>query len=144
MLGGFVLDYLLFVFIAALGVLQMVAAYSALRGLLFVRVRSLAFVLGLLITVAAFIWFFLSEPRNIGDTEGGLDGNQMSAFFALGAGLALVLTLLVSSIINRSMGSDGGSAGQQLDTGLNALRQTTYLKALSSTLSTLKDRWKRR
>ena len=113
----------------------MVAAYSALRGLLFIRVRPLAFLAGLVTTALAFLWFFLSEPRNVPDTEGGLDGNQMAGLFAVAAGSALVLTLVLSSISNRSMGGNG----QRVVPGLDALRETTYLKAL---VSGLKDLWK--
>ena len=136
MVGGFALDYFVFVFIAALGVLQMAAAYSALQGLLFIRFRPLAFLSGLLVTTLAFLWFFLSEPRNIPDTEGGLDGNEMAGLFALGAGSALVLSLLFSSVSNRSM----IRSGQQPKTGLDALKETTYVRAL---LGTLKYLWKR-
>ena len=136
MVGGFALDYFVFVFIAALGVLQMAAAYNALQGLLFIRFRPLAFLSGLLVTTLAFLWFFLSEPRNIPDTEGGLDGNEMAGLFALGAGSALVLSLLFSSVSNRSM----IRSGQQPKTGLDALKETTYVRAL---LGTLKYLWKR-
>ncbi len=136
MVGGFVLDYFLFVFIAALGVLQMVAAYRGLVGLLFIRLRPLAFLVGLAAVPLAFLWFFLSEPRNISDQEGGLDGNQMSGLFAVAAGSALIFTLLVSSISNRSL----GGCRQRFDTGLEALKETSYLKAL---ICTLKAAWKR-
>lgn len=134
--GPFLLDYLVFVFLVSLGVLQTAAAYSGLRGLLFVKARPLAFLLGLATAALAFSWFFLSEPRNISDTEGGLDGNQMSGFFAAGAGTAFLITLLLSSLSNRSMGGNG----QRPRPGLDALRETTYLKALAGTL---KVRWKR-
>lgn len=136
MVGPFALDYFVFVFIAALGVIQLVAAHSALRGLLFIRSRPLAIVAGLAATGLAFVWFFVSEPRNIPDTDGGLDGNQMAGLFALGAGSALVLTLLLSSLSNRSM----GSGGQNAVPGLDALRASTYLEALIGTLRSL---WKR-
>ena len=134
--SGFALDYLVFVFFATLGVLQMVAAYSAFWGLLFVRSRPLAFLTGLVTTGLAFFWFFVSEPRNISEIEGGLDGNQMAGLFSLAAGLALVLTFLLSSLRNWSM----GTRGQRCVPGLDALRETTYLKAL---LGSFKARWKR-
>ena len=136
MVGSFTLDYLLFVFIAAFGTLQMAAAYGALRGLLFIRARLPAFCAGLVITVVAFLLFFLTEPRNVPDTEGGLDGNETAGLFTLGAGSALVLTLILSSISNRAL----GKGQQQHVSGLDALRETTYLNALASTL---KDIWKR-
>ena len=130
------MDYLVFVFLISLGWLQTVAAYSGFRGLLFVKSRRLAFLLGLTTAALAFSWFFLSEPRNISDTEGGLDGNQMSGFFAAGAGTAFLITLILSSVSNRAMGGNG----RKVDPGLDALRETTYLKALAGTLGI---RWKR-
>lgn len=126
MVFPFALDYFVFVLVAALGVLQMVAAYSDLRGLLFIGVRPMAFLAGLVTTILAFLWFFVSEPRNVSDTSGGLDGNQMAGLFALAAGSAVILTLLVSSLRNRSMVGNGETS----DSGLDALRETTYLKAL--------------
>ncbi len=136
MVGSFTLDYLLFVFIAAFGALQIAAAYGNLQGLLFIRARPLAFGSGLVITVAAFLLFFLTEPRNIPDTEGGLDGNETAGLFTLGAVSALVLTLILSSISNRAL----GKGGHRCASGLDALRETSYFNALTGTL---KDIWKR-
>ena len=137
MAGPFFLDYFVFVFLAALGVLQVVAAYRSLQGILFIRSRLPAFLGGVGTTAFAFLWFFLSEPRNISDNEGGLDGNQMSGMFALAAGSALLLTLILSSISNhRKL----GKTDQQFNSGLEALRETTYVNALLSTLGNL---WKR-
>ena len=133
MLGTFALDYFAFVFVAALGALQMASAYSALRGLLLIKRRPLAFLAGLVATGSAFLWFFLSEPRNLPDTQGGLDGNQATGLFALGSGLALVLTLVLSSLRNRSLGAHDECSC----TGLDALRETTYLKALKGALRSL-------
>ena len=136
MAGSFILDYLLFVFIAAFGALQMAAACGPLPGLLLIRSRPLAFGSGLVITVAAFLLFFMTEPRNISDTEGGLNGNQTAGLFTLGAGSALILTLVLSSISNRAL----GKGQQQYSPGLDALKETTYFNALTTTL---KDLWKR-
>ena len=136
MIGGFALDYFLFVFIAALGVLQVVAAHNSLKGLLIVRLRPVAYTGGLAITVAACLWFFLSEPRNIPDVDGGLAGNQSAGLFTLGAVLALAVTLLTSSFSNRSWGNGASGCGP----GIEAMRDTTYVKAV---LGTLKGLWKR-
>ena len=135
MVGGLALDYFLFVFLAALGVIQMAAAYNSLRGLLFFKPRPVAMVAGMAITAMAFVWFFASEPRNVPDTDGGLDGNQAAGLFALGAGLALLLTLIASSVSNRSL----GNGDRDFSPGLDALRETTYIKAL---LTTVKKLWK--
>ena len=136
MAGPFTLDYFVFVFIAAFGVLQMAAAYSPLRGLLFIRARPWAFTAGLVTAALAFLWFFVSEPRNIPDTDGGLDGNEMGGLFTLAAGSALVLTLLLSSVRNRSMGRNWQRSGP----GLDVLRETTYVRALQGAIRHL---WKR-
>ena len=130
--GPFVLDYCLFVFLAAMGVVQMAAARNSLTALLFLRHRPLAFLSGAALTAGVFLWFFVSEPRNIPDTAGGLDGNQTAGYFAISAGSAVILTLLLTSWSNRDMPRDGPIAA-----GLDALRRTTYLRALAHALKHL-------
>ncbi len=127
--GPFVLDYCLLGFLATLGVVQMAAARNGLTGLLFVRHRPTSFLLGMALAVGVFLWFFLSEPRNIADTEGGLDGNQTAGYFTVSAGSAVILTLLVSSLTNRYLRRDGPFAA-----GLDALRETTYVRSLARVL----------
>ena len=127
--GPFVLDYCLLGFLATLGVVQMAAARNGLTGLLFFRHRPTSFLLGMALAVGVFLWFFLSEPRNIGDTEGGLDGNQTAGYFTVSAGSAIILTFLVSSLSNRYLPRDGPFAA-----GLDALRETTYLRSLARAL----------
>ena len=131
----FALDYFLLVFIAACGVLQMVASYRGLKGLLLLRNRRWALGLGLAVLVLSFIWFFGSAPRNIPDTAGGLDGNEQSALFTLAAGSALLFTLLLSSLRNFKL----GNGDDFYLPGLDALRETNYLRALRSTLKAV---WK--
>lgn len=127
--GPFVLDYCLLGFLATLGVVQMAAARNGLSGLLFVRHRPASFLLGMALAVGVFLWFFLSEPRNIADTEGGLDGNQTAGYFTVSAGSAVILTLFVSSLSNRYLPRDG-----PFSAGLDALRETTYLRSLARAL----------
>ena len=136
--GPFALDFFILAFLISLGTLQMAAAYRSLRGLLFVRSRTAAFLLGLAVMSAAFIWFYLSEPRNISDTEGGIDGNQSSALFAGGAAAAVLTTLLLSSLLNRSFGRNDGSRNQDpYPPGLEALEQTNYVRAFKATVRSL-------
>ena len=116
----------------------MAAAYRSLRGLLFVPNRTTAFLLGLAVLLAGFIWFYLSEPRNISDTEGGIDGNQSSALFAGGAGAAVLMTLLLSSLVNWSLGrSERGGGEAPSEPGLDALTHTNYLRAFVSSIRSL-------
>jgi len=126
--GSFVPDYLALVFFASCGVFQMAAACNGLHGLLVFRGRRTAFLFGLALWVAAFAWFFLSEPRNQPDTGLGLTGNQQFGFFFVGSGVGLTFTLLISSIRNLGLGNEPTQAG------LDALRQSNYLRALYRTI----------
>lgn len=118
-----------------MGVLQMVASRGGFRGMLLVQAPPLAFLLGLCAVIAAFAWFFASEPRNLSDTEGGLDGNRAASMFCAASSLAVFTTLLLSSLVNRSQGRDGRPPSP----GLDALGHTTYLRALRASLKAL---WK--
>ena len=128
---SFALDYLIFVFSSALGVLLMVTAYSRLNGLLLVG-RRLSMLAGVLLMAGAFAWFFISKPRNLPDTGAGLDGNEQALLFVTGAGAALVLVLVLSSLRNWSM---VGNPDQQ---GLETLRDASYLRLL---FKELRGRW---
>ena len=136
MVASFSLDYFILVFVAAMGVLQMIASRRDLRGMLLVPAPPVAFVLGLCAVGAAFTWFFASEPRNLSDTQGGLDGNRAASMFSAASALAVFTTFVLSSLVNRSLGKDG----QQPSPGLETLGHTTYLRALGVSLKAL---WKR-
>ena len=131
MTDSFVLDYFILVFFASCGVFQMAAACNGLNGLQFFSNRRHSFLLGLLLVVAAFAWFFLSEPRNLPDTSLGLTGNQQFAFFFIGSGTGLTFTLVLSSLRNRGL----GKGRQVLPEGIDALRESNYFRALFRTLS---------
>ena len=130
----FALDYLIFVFLSALGVLLMVTGYGRLNGLLLVG-RRLSMLAGVLLVAGAFAWFFISKPRNLPDTGAGLDGNEQALLFVTGAGAALVLFLALSSLRNWSM---VGDPGQQ---GIEALRNASYLRLLFKGLRSRWDHW---
>ena len=130
----FALEYLLFVFSSALGVLLLVTAYSRLNGLLLVG-RSLSLLAGGLLVVGAFAWFYASEPRNVPDTGAGLDGNEQALLFVAGTGAALVLILILSSLRNWSMVKD------PKERGIEALRHASYLRLLSRRLRSYWNSW---
>ena len=130
-------DYFILVFTGALGVLQVAAAYSRLDGLLFIRHRSLAAGLGVVVAIGAFVWFFASEPRNIPDTAGGLDGNKQTVLFAAAAWAAVGATLVASSLINWRRGNR-----MPLQWGLGALGGTTYIQALLRGFAEWRRRWR--
>ncbi len=130
----FAWDYLAFVFLTAFGVLLVVTALSRLRGLLLVGHR-MSLLLGAALTVTAFTWFFVSKPRNLPDTGGGLNGNDQTMLFAVGAVAALALVLVLSSVRNWSMGAN--AAGD----GVEALRNSSYLRLLYKGIKYHWNRW---
>lgn len=132
----FVLDYTLWAFACALAVLQAAAAWSGLSGLLFFR-RWPAGTLrvSLAIIVLAYFWFFASAERNQPDTGLGLDGPTQSQWFAVAAGAAFLLTLVLSSIVNHRWGrAHGWDPVEDRCSLLGAewLRRTTFARALAA------------
>lgn len=128
-------DYIVLCLLAAMGVLQIASARSRLHGLLFLRNRAASALLGAMLVLAGFLWFFLPGPRLVPDSLGGLDGNQQSLLFALCAFAALVATLALSSVVNHRR-----LRGSTPAPGLDGLRTNTYAQALVHTVRA----WKRR
>ncbi len=132
-------DYLIFVFFAILGLLQLVAARQRWTGLLFFRRWPLlSYVLGLACLGGGYAWFFFGDDRNVP----GLEGWQLFSRFAVSAVAAVLVTLLVSSVLHARLDA-GAIAGQKYrlspaneERGLEALRTLTYWQAL--------NRWLRR
>ena len=131
----FYVDYFLLIFLSACGVLQIPVSHSGLKGLMFFVRPRYSISVGIGMVLVAFLWFFLSTPRNLPDTGRGLDGIAQTGLFAAGAGAALVFTLILSSIINVSL----CNGHRSYIVGLEALKETTYFQALSDTLRGL---WK--
>ena len=126
-------DYVILVFLASLGVIQVAVAHAGLTKLLFLKRTPLAYTLGFTLIVVGFTWFFWDGPRHIPDTVGGLDGNDQGWRFALSALAAVVFTVLTTSALNHRTGS------RALITpgGLESLRNHTYIEALPSGVRSL-------
>lgn len=136
-------DYVVWVFLAATGVIQIAAAHAGLMKLLFIRARPWACALGLLLVVAGFAWFFREGARHVPDTAAGINGNEQAARFTLTCLAAGAFTMLVSSALNFR------PAEASLDDaeGLEALRRRTYVQALTASLKSYWSearRWMRR
>ena len=134
MTGPFILDYYLLVLWASFGVFQAAAAWQRFGGMLVVPNRAASMVLGLSLVAGAFAWFFLSEPRNVPDTGGGLNGNQQFAYFFAGSASGLTLTLGLSSLRHLLTGNNGASPLP----GLDALRHEGYFQNLYRSASLLR------
>ena len=139
-MSRFALDYVVMVFVASLGVIQIAASVARLRGLLLVPSYWVARLLGFGLAAAAIVWFFASGERNINDYEGGLDANVQALYFFLSAAAAYLTTLLVSSLVNSNLGDAEGRPAE----GMEALKETTYVRALAANLRAWRREWRRR
>ena len=131
---SFAFDYYLMVVIAAAGTLQIAAVVGDIRGLLLFSNTIVGYSFGISLVLFGYLIFFATAERNVNDTLGGLDGNVQFVLFLLGAITATLLTFVVSSVLNRRM--------YELDDttdGLEALRRTTYLKAVLVRLRSIRS-----
>lgn len=123
-------QYYLFVFVAAVGVLQLVAAYRQWRGLSFFRNATLSYLFSFLTVVGSFVWFFGWENRmDTAMRRAALEGAQQFVYFNTAAFLALVLTLIVSSLLSACR-KRTQSRGKALPQGFGALAEISYFEAL--------------
>ena len=134
----FATDYFILVVVATVGVIQIAASVGRLKGLLFFKSPITARKMGFLLVVGAFIWFFSTGERNINDYQGGLDANTQALFFFLGALAGGGATFLASSVVNMRMTGDGTSP----EDGLDALKSTTYARALGHSLAYWWREWR--
>jgi len=133
-------EYFIFVFVATCGVLQLAAAYAHLKGILFFRRTSIAYIFAILAIGGAFGWFFGWGNRldeKIMHT--GLEGKEQFLAFNLAALAAAVFTFILSSIINIRVLIQL-KEGEEVEPGLSSLKQMSYLKALIRSFRTTK--WK--
>ena len=134
----FATDYFILVFVATMGVIQISASTGRLTGLLIFKSPLIARTLGMILVVAAFIWFFSTGTRNVGDTNGGLDAPTQALFFFLGTMAGSGFAFLVSSLVNLRMNGEK----QSPDSGLEALRETTYVRAVGNSLGYWCREWR--
>ena len=129
----FALDYLVLIFFASLGVVQLAALNNGLKGLYLVGIPILNLTIALALVLGSFLWFFLWEPRNLPDTSGGLDGNRQAALSVIGSLGAVLFTLAVTSL--RAIVSRKDRVSYM--PGLEALRSSSYFAAVQSTFCRL-------
>ena len=135
----FAIAYFILIFVATIGVIQISASTGRLNGLLLFKAPLIARPpwASPLCWVRSF-GFFSTETRNVGDTSGGIDANTQALFFFLGTVAGGGLTFLVSSMVNLRM--NGGE--QSPESGLEALRETTYVRAVGNSLGYWCREWR--
>ena len=134
----FATDYYIAVFISALGALQLAASLGGLKGLLIFKSRIVSRTLAFVLIVAGFALFFSTGARNINDYEGGLDAPTQGLFFFFGASTAVLVTLVISSLVNYRMRGDESEPSA----GVEALRDTNYALALARSIAYWCKNWR--
>jgi hypothetical protein len=127
------LDYFILVFIASLGVYQIVSIYAKLDGVCLFKQRWLQYIFGLLAIAGAFGWFFTSKERNVQHT---VEGAQQLGLF-LGAIVASwVVTNILASIIQAKVDTKIDAPGEekQYKLGIENLKTRTFLGSIISNL----------
>jgi hypothetical protein len=122
-------QYFLWVFIAAIGVVQLAAARSRLRGLLFFKREALAYLFALLAIGGSYGWFFGWDRLDTVMRKTGLEGSQQFLYFFLGTLAAGGFTLVVSSLLQAYLWN-GQSKGKGSGQGLDALKEMSYFQAI--------------
>lgn len=127
-------DYFVLVFLASLGIYQIVAIYAKLDGICFFSQRWLQYIFGLLALVGAFGWFFTSKERNVQHT---VEGAQQLGLF-LGAIVASwVVTNLLASIIQAKVDTRADDPGDEkhYKLGIEDLKTRTFLGSIMTSLN---------
>jgi hypothetical protein len=117
------LEYGVLVFLAAIGVIQLAVMSSRLHKLVFFKRKVNGYLFSLVMIIPACYIFF---TWNYHYATGIVQGAEQAGLFILSITLALVFTLTVSSLINRSR---PGSPAPEKE-GLEVLREITYFQAL--------------
>jgi|TARA_Y100000310_G_scaffold213799_1_gene214793 hypothetical protein len=134
----FATDYYICVLIATVGVLQIAVSIGKINGLLFFKSPVVARTMGAALVLSAFVLFFSTAPRNVNDYEGGMDANGQALFFFYGAFTAVIVTFVFASAVNFKMkGPDAPP-----DAGIDAVRDTNYVLALTRSLSYWWRNWR--
>jgi len=126
-------DYFLLVFGGALGLIQVVAAWSGLRGMLFVADWRAGYAIGAAMLVGTFTWFVLTgDPKVPGDT-GGVQGSEQFGLFLAGTASATLVTVVVASVTQVRRVVRGEPVETRTDSrgdGLDRLREATWAVAM--------------
>jgi NADH:ubiquinone oxidoreductase subunit 2 (subunit N) len=117
------LEYFWLAFIAAVGVLQVVAAYNGLRGVSFFSRKAYGYLFAAFTVGPALALFFTWNLRN---PTGIIEGREQFGFFILALAASIGFTLVASSLLNNRR-LRGNYARHD---GLEALREMTFFQAL--------------
>jgi len=139
MLSAFLIDYIAWVFVSTLCVIQLAAARSGLWGILYARRWPRATMgVSTLVIPAVVLWYFMTGERNQPDTGLGLDANIQAFWFVVSAAAAANVTLVVTSVINHRWGKHHGwdcRSGEAPPSGITWLSRTTFFHAIRARIA---------
>jgi len=127
-------DFIIFVFPAAVGVLQLVAVRTQLKGLLFLKKPALTYLFSFLVIGISYYWFFQRDNRmdpGMAMRQTNLEGGGMFFYFCLASFLAVIFTLVVSSLIH-SFRHEPHTNDNIPNQGLDTLRGNSYFEAIKN------------
>jgi hypothetical protein len=124
------LQYLLLILGGCLGVYQLAAAVGGFKGLSFFRNPNFTFVVGFVILGVTYVLFFSFGDLEMNANDAAVvEGHEQLLLFFSGAFLALVATLLISSLVNfRGVNSDDEPV---IGEGIEDLKGRTVLQAFA-------------
>jgi len=115
-------NYFLMVFLAVIGVLQLAAVYNNLRGLLFFPVKILSLIFGIIaVGIALAGFFFWYDIYDI-----VVEGAQQTGSFVFSAGMGIIFTLVLSSLVNHRR----FNSGKPHQDGMDNLQESTFFLAV--------------
>jgi phosphate/sulfate permease len=115
-------NYFLMVFLAVIGVIQLAAVYNNFRGLLFFPVKILSLIFGIIAVGMALAGFFFWY--DIYDIV--VEGAQQTGSFVFSAGMGIVFTLVLSSLVNHRR----FNSGKPQRDGMDNLQESTFFQAV--------------
>lgn len=124
----FVAQYCVYVFIAVLGMMQIIAAKWELRGIAFFRNKRWGYAFGSAAIAGVFIWFFGFTGLNL--KEPTFDTPPQLLWLAVSVVLALLVTFGISSLVNRNMKPTAEPDETQRD-GIEVLKRKTYWQSIA-------------
>lgn len=155
-------EFFLFIFLASLGVLQIAASYTKLRGLSFFRSPIWGYIFGSLAVAGGFSWFYIvgnphpevgyaitfgdifrygwSNPKPAG-TGLIMGEGECVVFFLLAIICALLTTMAISSIVKfRISPRTPEEMNKEGPKGLAALKDMTFFQAITRSLHNRKGK----
>ena len=121
----FVAEYCLYVFIAVIGMLQLIAARWELHGISFFGRKAWGYAFGAVAIAAVFIWFFRFSGLDLAQPT--FDTPPQLFWLAVSTFLAVAVTLAISSIVNRKR----IPSADDDDDGIDTLKRQTYWRSIS-------------